>query len=280
MSKSSVYASNRHQIVLPEVSDHLDLMALNDDFLTYDATLPPENQSAFTKHLMELGEQCKPHHDQFYSSEAQRSIASDNVKRLDEEVIDHLKQAQHNLNALFWRTPSEAEAWGFKTKQSTGNIIAPATKKERMRVLDTYIAKEESMPEAERFNTPDLARLIEVRDQLVENTRISRSNEKQRRSSRVARDESFRRLRDTLRMAAGNIIILQFDHAVTHDLQKWGFSVIERSSKSETGEEEVIIDQETTSDTDYIVETNGHAETNGSLDVMLSPVLNGDAHSG
>lgn len=280
MLNASVDPSSRLHVVFPEVFDYSDLLALNDDFLRYNATLPPEQQSSFTNHLVKLGNVCRPHHDQFYSSEAQRSIASDNVKLLDEEATDHLKQAQYNIQAKFWKTPAKAEEWGFEAKQSTGNIITPATKKERIRVLKSYIAKEESLPEEERFATPDLARLIEVRDQLVENIRLSRASEKQRRISRVARDEAFRRLRETLRLAAANIVVLQFDHTITYDLQKWGFSVVERSAKTDAIEEEYIIDQETDSDTVDALSTNGHAETNGSIEAALDTALNGDTQSG
>ncbi|MCB9098366.1 MAG: hypothetical protein H6632_02415 [Anaerolineales bacterium] len=279
MLKIIVDTISRFHVVLPDISDEDGLLTQNDEFLTYDATLPPEDRSVFTRHLIDLREQCVPHHEQFYSSEAQRSIASDNTKRFEEEITQHLKQAQHNLTARYWQTPAEAEAWGFEVKQTTGNIIFPGTKSERMRVLNRYISKEQSRPEEERFATPDLARLIEVREQLLANRKLTSANRKQRKSSRIARDEAFRRLRETLRMAAGNIIILQFDHTITPDLQKWGFEVIERSSSKpdETEYEEVIIlGGKPEASSSGTVSTNGEVSLTGLTKTAVQTSTNGN----
>ena len=278
MLKSTVDPASRYNVVIPEANEYDGLLVQSDEFLTYDATLPPEDQSVFTQHLINLREECAPHSKQFYSSEAQRSIASDNTKRFEEEITQHLKQAQHNLTARYWQTPAEAEAWGFEVKQSTGNIIFPSTKSERRRVLDSYISQEQSRPEADRFATPDLARLIEVRDQLLANRKLTSANRKQRKSSRIARDEAFRRLRETLRMAAGNIIILQFDHTITPDLQKWGFEVVERSSSKpdETEYDEVTLlggsREESSAET---VSTNGEVSLTGLTQTAVQTSTNG-----
>lgn len=147
-----------------------------------------------------------------------------------------------------------------------------------MRVLNRYISKEQSRPEEERFATPDLARLIEVREQLLANRKLTSANRKQRKSSRIARDEAFRRLRETLRMAAGNIIILQFDHTITPDLQKWGFEVVERSSKPDENEyDEVTIlggsREESSADT---VSTNGEVSLTGLTRTAVQTSTNGN----
>ena len=236
MLKVNVDPPSRYHVFVPEDHQHDELITLVDAYLAYDKTLPLAQQSFFAPYLAELREQCVPHTTEFYHSEAQRSIASDTVKRLDQEVFRYLKQALLNLRALFWKTPSKAEAWGFDVKQTTGSINFPRGKKDQRRVLNSYIAKEESRPLSERFDDPDLNQMIAVRDQLQENMYIARSRQKQRKTSRAARDEIFRRLRETLRLAAGAIIVLHFDHKITLDLQKWGFDVFERSTQSPTEE--------------------------------------------
>ena len=94
----------------------------------------------------------------------------------------------------------------------------------------------------DRFPTPDLARLVELRRQIILNRRIRRANRAQRKMSRASRDALLQHLRDVLRVAGAIIIILQFDHTISLDLQKWGFEVVKRPCKTKTRAQEKAVE--------------------------------------
>ena len=220
---------------LPENDQPDKLPTMGETFLAYDRTLPPEQQSPFADDIAELLQACSPQQDEFKQSEAQRTIASENLKRHEEQAYRFLQRIHQNLKSYLYETPEEAEEWGFEVKQSTRNILMPS-KKDRLKVLSRYIAKEESRPEAERFATPDLAAIIAVRDQLQERKKRIRSSHVQRKSSRVARDATLQALRDTLRAAGTVIIVKNLGRVISPELGKWGYEVYERSSRPDNSE--------------------------------------------
>lgn len=277
MLRVTVDSPSHYQVVVPDISQQAKLLTLVEAFLAYDQTLPADKQSVFAGHLADLQQQCSPHRDQFYQSETQRTIASENIKRLEEELYQHLKQAHQNLKAAFLKMLEKAEEWGFEVKQTTGNLLFPRRKEDRLRVLNTYIAKEESRATDECFKTPDLARLIAIQEQLQANIKQYQVNRKQRKSSRVARDTGFRRLRETLLLAASTITVLQFDHIISLDLQKWGFEVVERPRKVDKPEEKSTQDSEHDNvSVDNNVSVNGMVKLNGTTKTVLASGANGN----
>lgn len=264
---------SQYQVEIPEPDEHADLINLGEGVLAYDQTLPPDKQSPVAAHLAKLLQECRPHRAEFHSSEAQRTIASENLKRLEKKVYQYLKRIQHKLKDDFWDTPEEAEAWGFEVKQATGNIIFPDGKKERLRVLDAYIAKESTRPEAERFESPSLAEVIDVRDQWMATQKVRKSSKAQRTTSRIARDAAFQRLREGLRLAASNIVVLQYDHTITLDLKRWGFDVVKRSAKATESEAETSPAAAPEAETAPTNGVNGGVELNGSTEVVVESVI-------
>lgn len=260
------------QINIPEADDHTNLFNLGESFQTYDQTLPPELQSPVAGHLVNLLEECRPHSTEFHSSEAQRTIASESIKRLEKKAYKYLKRIQHMLKNYFWDTPEEAEAWGFEVKQTTGNIIFPKNKKEVLRVLNAYIAKEGTRPAEDRFEPPSLVEVTDVRDQLIATQKVCKSSKAQRTTSRIARDTAFHRLRETLRLAAAIIIILHYDHTITLDLKRWGFDVVIRSTKSTEANEETALETTPTAETESAEAPNGTVDLNGSAEVVVQNV--------
>ena len=139
MLRVSVDAPSLYQVVVPDVSQQAKLLVLVENFLAYDQTLPADKQSVFAGHLAELQQQCSPHRTQFYSSETQRTIASETIKRLEEELYHHLKQAHQNLKAKFLKILEKAQEWGFEVKQTTGNLLFPKRKEDRMHASFRYL---------------------------------------------------------------------------------------------------------------------------------------------
>ena len=68
----------------------------------------------------------------------------------------------------------------------------------------------ESRSAEERFTSPQLETVTQVRIDLITHLATRRSSRARRKSSRVARDEAFSKLVDILRLAAGQLMVQHF----------------------------------------------------------------------
>ncbi|MCB0207943.1 MAG: hypothetical protein KDJ52_01360 [Anaerolineae bacterium] len=229
-----------YHVLLPSTDNSAELIAVGKTFVAYDETLPLAKQSPFLSDIQRLLQQCVPFHKEFKTSEAQRTIASETAKRLDERAKIVVRKLYRLFNLEFMETPEFAEAWGFRVKQNTGNILMPQTRIERLTLLDSYIAQEESRPPEVRFTTPDLAGIICLRDDLKANLDVCRSSRSRRIGSQVSRSVALKKLYECLRVAGSVIIIKHFDHAISLGMENWGYVVIKRHRQETRGAETTV----------------------------------------
>ncbi|MCB0213572.1 MAG: hypothetical protein KDJ52_29790 [Anaerolineae bacterium] len=267
--------SSAFQVNIPTPSQPTKLITSGQNFVAYEETLPPEEQSYLLPDLRQLLQASVPTQNTYKSSEVQRTIASEAVKRLDEQAKTLIRKIRHKLNYDYMETPEAAEEWGFQVKQGTSNILLPTNRSERLALLDTYIAKEESRPPEEQFTAPKLAEVISVRDGLKANLEARRTSRSRRKDSYVVRAETLEALYDTLRMAGGLIILKKLNRKLTPALEKWGIEVTKHQSKDKDAEVTPAANGTTTTTTNGSeTTTNGagttttaETSTNGSVDL-------------
>ena len=271
--------SSPYQVNLPPANKVTKLIAVAENFVAYDETLPPEEQSPLLPDIRQLLELCIPTQNNFKASEAQRTIASEAVKRLDGQIKTIIRKIHHKINSEYIETPEAAEEWGFQVKQGTHRILLPKKRSERLALLNIYIAQEESRPPEERFTTPDLAVVINLYDELKANLAARRSSRSHRKDSYSARSQALKALYDTLRMAGGLIILKKFNRSLTPGLEKWGIEVIKRQTKEKEAAAAPAINGTETSTTNGVqTTTNGRdrsteatlsagTTTNGQVDI-------------
>ena len=262
---------------IPTPNQPAKLITTGQNFVKYDESLPPEEQSYLLPDLRQLLQASVPTQNSYKSSEVQRTIASEAVKRLDEQAKALIRKIRHKLNYDYTETPEAAEEWGFQVKQGTGNILLPTNRSERLALLDTYIAKEESRPPEERLTAPNLAEVISLRDSLKANLDTHRTSRSRRKDSHAARAETLEALYDTLRLAGGLIILKKLNRKLTPALEKWGIEVTKRQSKEKDADAAPAANGTTTTSTatnGSETTTNGaetatsaETSTNGSLDL-------------
>ena len=246
---------------IPTPNQPTKLIPAGQNFVAYDETLPPEEQSYLLPALRQHLQECVPSQNSFKASEAKRTIASEAVKRLDEQAKIIIRKIHRKIDLEYMETPEAAEEWGFQVKQGTGNILLPKTQSERLALLDTYIANEESRPPEERFTTPDLAVVTGLRDDLKTNLTARRTSRSRRKDSHSARTEALEALYDTLRMAGGLLVLEKFNRTVTTGLEKWGFEVVKRQSKGKDADAAPAANGTTTTINGSETTTNGAATT-------------------
>ncbi|MCB9078921.1 MAG: hypothetical protein H6631_15060 [Anaerolineaceae bacterium] len=273
--------SSSYQVDIPTPKQPTKLITSGQNFVAYDETLPPEEQSYLLPDLKQLLQECVPTQNTYKSSEVQRTIASEAVKRLDEQAKAIIRKIHYKLNYDYTETPEAAEEWGFEVKQGTGKILLPKKRPDRLTLLDTYIAKEESRPPEERLTAPNLAEVISLRDGLKANLDTRRTSRSRRKDSHAARAETLEALYDTLRMAGGLIILKKLNRKVTPALEKWGIEVTKRQSKEKEDEITPVANGTTTTATNGSetttngaatattngAETTAETSTNGSVDL-------------
>ncbi len=202
------------------------LVSLAQTFTAYEQNLPPAEQTPYTAQIAGLLAQALPTHSGQVSGEIQRTVASEAVKRLDEQARLLVNQILYMLKATFPTQPEQAEAWGFALKQTTGQIRLPKTCLERLALLNAYLAQEESRPAAEQFSLPALATVKAVRDELQANLNARDAGKMQRQLSVIAGKNVGDELLQHLQAAAVYLLSTRYNFSVSPELQRWGFEVV------------------------------------------------------
>lgn len=216
-----------YQCRLPSSSQRSKIFALTRQFIEHEQTLLPEQQTPYTAPLADLLQQTVPHSNARLNGETQRRLAAGAIERLDQQSRKVVGHIWRNLNAVFAETPELAAQWGFTVK-SSGRILMPRTRTERLAVLNVYISREEGRPEEERFSRPDLAEVIQVRDELEAKLADRTAGRTRREASIAATKNLAPQMFNLLQAAVVHLWAHEFNFSLNPDLQKWGFDVIER----------------------------------------------------
>lgn len=197
-------------------------------FVNYELSRPAELQLPHTPIMVNLLQQWAASDAQRTQGEYQRATAAEDIERLDQELSELVRHIRKTLDAAFPTRPSQAKGWGFKSKQSTKNILLPQTRTEHLMALDDYIAKEQSRPAAERFTSPDLAEVIRVRDTMREQLYLRHIGQNQREKSVAAGNRIAAVMYNYLQAAAVHLLTFNFDFTITPRLEYWGYNVVSR----------------------------------------------------
>lgn len=263
-----------YHVEIPPAQEKVSVYGRSEAFITYDLTLPPEEQSPYTPDLIDLINQCDPYLDDFQSNEALRTAASEALKQLDMALKTMLDNLSLIVRASFFKTPGRAEEWGFEIKQSTGNVSYPMARQKRLAVLKTYIKKEQSRPVEERFTEPSLDSVIQLYNDIKAKIAERDAGHRGRKKSNAASLELSKQMVDCLRSAGVLLISRRFKYKITHDLENWGYEVVKRSGRTAKSETEAVDDSVSTNGAD-ITPTNGNLNLNGASEVVLN--LNGES---
>ena len=275
MHNTSLDRLSPYHVEIPPITESPMLIAAGETFVTYEETLPPEQQSTLLPDIKQHLDLCIPSKQHIKSSEAQRTVASETVKRLDEQATDLIRKIHRMFGHEFYETPDAAENWGFEVKQTTGNILMPKSRTERLDLLDAYILKEESRPEKERFTKPELAMVINLRNELKANLVARRNSRRRRKSSQSTRMTALRKLYDCLRVAASVIIIKHFDQAISPEMGNWGYEVVKRQSTEKEVETAPASNGSDASSTNGTETTSTNGAANSDTTVSADAATNG-----
>ncbi|MCB0213124.1 MAG: hypothetical protein KDJ52_27530 [Anaerolineae bacterium] len=227
----------------------VDIVTTSRDFIKYEHSLPPEEQLRHTPYMTTLVANWDEADVKRSDGESRRAEAAEAVERLDRELIENVRIMRKVLDATFPTNPSRAKAWGFEAKKSTKNILLPQTRTEHLNLLDKYIAKEQSRPEAERFSAPNLDHLIYIRDELRTQLDVRTAGQNQREEAVATCNQIAVDLHNYLQSAAVDLLTFNFGFKLTVELQKWGYDVSPRRTTSTDEEEAAMADTPTGTET-------------------------------
>lgn len=267
-------ALSQYHVDIPNAAEKSIVYNRSEAFITFDLTLPPEEQSPFTPDLIDLIDQCTPYLRDFRNNEARRTIASETLKQLDRRLKKTLDDLSLVIRASHLENPSYVEQWGFEIKQSTGNVSYPTGRKQRLAVLKTCIEKEQSRPEEDRFKSPHLDSLIELYNEIKATEADRDAGHRGRKKSNEASLELSKQMVDHLRAAGAFLISRRFKFKITRDLEDWGYKVVKRSARTAKEEAEAVEEAASTNGAETTT-TNGDLNLNGTGEVVLS--VNGES---
>ena len=269
---------SNYDVRLPNPNKRYDVFGSGKSFVTYEQSRPPDEQLPFTPWMVDLLNEAAVCEQQQRDGEEQRAVASEEMKESSRRLYKLVRIMRKTLDAAFPETPTKAKGWGFKVKQSTGNIILPQTPEEHLNVTDAYIAKELSRPEAERFISPNLNEVIDVRNAVAEKVALRDAGQNQREVAIARANAIAAELFDHLQGAASHLMSFRYKYKVTPELQNWGYDVVTRRSTTQNGDDKTADNGSTNGTATNGSTTNGtttNGSSEGSLDTMTNDLLNG-----
>jgi hypothetical protein len=210
---------------------------LAQDFVAYEQSLPKYQQTPYSSLIAELLNQIEPQTGSRISGESQRVMASETVKQLDYQAIKLVRHIWQTMNLTFIERPACAVEWGFIVRQSSGRILMPSNREERLAVLNAYIAKEFSRADHERFKAPNLENVVQVRDGLEANLSARQAGQTQRTISTATNRALIAQLLNHLHAAAVYLLAHRFDYTVNLELRNWGYTIVARNGHNGPGRE-------------------------------------------
>ncbi|MCB9076699.1 MAG: hypothetical protein H6631_03855 [Anaerolineaceae bacterium] len=235
------------QVVFPSNLKRADVIILTKKYLAQEQTLPAKKQNLFTPMIQDLLQQILDCEKKMAEGEAQRAVAADVAPKLEQRSKDLVSSMLKTIAAAYPDRPAKAQEWGFTTKKETAHIRTPRDQKERLAVMASYIAQEESRPEEERFTIPALAEVIDNYETYTATIKARDAGKVQREAHVNAANTLARKLVQYLQLAAGVLVGYDYQLEIKKDLQRWGFKVVERRRGGKT-------------------EANGTPPANGSTD--------------
>lgn len=263
-----------YHVEIPPAQEKVTVYSRSEAFVTYDLTLPPEEQSPYTPDLIDLINQCDPYLEDFQSNEALRTAAAEALKPLDVALKTMLDNLSLIVRASLFKTPGRAEEWGFQIKQSTGNVNYPMARQKRLAVLKTYIKKEQSRPVEERITEPSLDSVIQLYNDIKAKVAERDAGRRGRKQSQAASMELSKQMVDCLRSAGVLLVSRRFKYKITHDLENWGYEVVKRSGRTAKSETDAVDAADSTNGADT-TPTNGSFNLNGASEMVLN--VNGES---
>ena len=257
-------AESPYEITFLKPDQRSEVFGQGQTFVAYEQTRPVEQQTPLTPRIISLLDRLNTAYEQNREADRQRVIASEKLKQLNKQAVSTVNKMWKSVTAKYQDNPSEATRWGFKIRPSTRNVLRPKKRPARLALLNAYIAKEESRPEAERFPIPALAEVIELRDSLTANTLAYQSGQNEQENSFEAIRALTAELCECLQGAGIHVLGFDYHFKLSTQLQNWGYdiSLKRRSSKeSEPESAEATADDATT--------TNGLLNGNGTVDVTV-----------
>lgn len=229
-------------------SSHAAIVALGQHYVAQEAKLAPAAQLAWPPFAeMEARVTAAAAAlEAARQAEYRRSSASikfhnaiGQAKPLLKEAFAQLKWTQrHNLGAL--------ERWGLATKLGTRQRVvvnSPRNEAGWAAFLQSYVARELSLPEAERLTVPPLAEVQTLAQKAAAEyaARVEAQSKREIATSQVA--QSVGPLLDWLQLALGVLVLTRFERQMSPALQEWGFNIVEkrrrqRRRKTTASEEE------------------------------------------
>lgn len=260
-------SQSAYRLAFPSQTDQDAVMALAETFIAHEQTRSPEQQTPYTPAITGWYQELVDASNEKVEAQRRRTIASHKIKQFDRESRKLVRQMWKTVTLYSEDELSEAVQWGFKLKQTTGNILMPRGREERMVTLATYFSQEESRPEAERFPKPALADVMTVRDELKANLMAYQNAETQQETSVESCRDLTKKLSSYLQAAGIFILAGEFEMKLSTQLQNWGYDVVLKRSKSSNGNGAVPADEP-----QPVIATNGSAPANGVAETTVLEV--------
>ncbi|MCB9079101.1 MAG: hypothetical protein H6631_15985 [Anaerolineaceae bacterium] len=229
-------SNSPYDIRLPQPDQPVEVITLGRDVVAREESLPVEDRTPYTAIIGRLVAEAEALRVTRTRSENRRTTASETLKRLDKRLNAMIDQIMATLKANFLTNLEVAQEWGFKVRQTTGNLQKPFPRTKQMAALRVYIDMEQSRPPEEQFTLPPLAEVIALYEEIETSASAKATGRAGRMQSRVELLATVEELRNYIQLALHDIVGKYYKFGLAPGLQEWGFEVFHRQRSDSAGD--------------------------------------------
>lgn len=207
-----------------------EILALAEAYVAKETSLPAGQrlaapslalvQNALTEAKTPAESAIQAERDRLEAAETYRQTLVEINQLLDMLLIRLKNQYFNNLGQL--------AHWGLEVVNGKkgATVRKPKGDKAVMAFLQTYVAKESSLPAEQQIKDPALTAVSDLLNRLTSSQAAKQSGRNTREAGVQTRSVKVQELLDILQTAGLVLVVTQFKGVVTNDLQAWGFKVI------------------------------------------------------
>lgn len=216
-----------HKIIWPKKP--ADILQTAQTFLAHYATLSPSEQTPEINLplLQTWYTTASGSSDTATLGETDRSLHAETFRQALAQLPALVDKINILLQAKNVSNLAQMEAWGFPTRQGKHGVkvTKPYGQTQLITWLAAYVAKETSLPPAERLPDPPLSQMQTLLDTLQTALTARDTGRTQREIHLANRDQALETLLNLLQLAAATLVMYKFNGKVTNALQPYGFII-------------------------------------------------------
>lgn len=162
------------------------------------------------------------------TAEVNRTAAAETFKAAYTEARTLLDKGIVHLSSKYIDDLAQVGLWGLETKAGPRGlkVVKPTDQAGWIKFMNSYVAREQALPEAQQIANLPLSRLAELAATINDGLTAREAGVTSRRTNVRSRVAGAQELLELLQVACITLIYTRFSGQISPDLANWGYTVV------------------------------------------------------